>query len=117
MARYQIYHNPRCGKSRQALTLLRSKKIEPQIIEYLKKPPTFSDLKKLRSLLKVPGRDMVRAKEAAWKATKLDAKKATDDQILRAIAKEPILLERPIVVRDAKRAVIGRPPENVKKLL
>lgn len=116
MKEFVIYHNPRCSKSRQTLALLQSQKIEPRIVEYLKKPLKLSELKKLLSLLKVPAKDMVRTKEAQWESAKLDIKKATDNQILNAIAKEPVLLERPIVTRDSKKAVIGRPPENVKKL-
>ena len=116
MSEYVIYHNPRCSKSRQTLALLQEKKIEPRIIEYLKNPLKLSELKNIRSLLKVPAKDMVRTKEAAWKSTNLEIKNATDDQILNAIAKEPVLLERPIVIRDSKQAVIGRPPQNVKKL-
>lgn len=116
MSEYIIYHNPRCSKSRQTLALLQEKKIEPRIVEYLKKPLNVSELKKLKTLLDVPAKDMVRTKESEWKVSKLDIHKASEDQILRAIAERPVLLERPIVVRDSKRAVIGRPPENVKKL-
>ena len=116
MSRYIIYHNPRCQKSRQTLKIMEAKGVEPEIVEYLKAAPDLKLLKKLRALLGVKASEMIRTKEPSWKKTGLDIKSASDEQILRAVAKEPVLLERPIVVRDNKKAVLGRPPENVKKL-
>ena len=106
-----LYHNPRCSKSRQTLALLREHGIEPEIREYLKDPP---DAKTIRGLLKQLGlspHEILRTKEAAYKAANLSPD-TPDAEIIAAIEKYPVLLERPIVVRG-KRAAIGRPPENV----
>jgi arsenate reductase len=111
-----LYHNPRCSKSRQALELLRKRGIEPRIIEYLKMPPTAAELRALLKLLGMRPRDILRTKEAAFKEAGLDDAKKTDAAVIEAIVKDPILLERPIAVAG-KKAVIGRPPENVLKIL
>ena len=111
----KIYHNPRCTKSRQSLALLRENGTEPEIIEYLKTPP---DAPALRGLLKKLGKaahEILRTKEAEYAAASLSPE-SSEAEILTAIAAYPILLERPIIVKG-NRAVIGRPPENVKALL
>lgn len=111
-----IYHNPRCSKSRQTLALLEQRGLRPKIIEYLETPPTEADLKRLIRLLGVQPRDLLRTKEAEYRLAKLDRADASDADILRAIVKYPRLLERPIVV-SGQKAAIGRPPENVLKIL
>jgi arsenate reductase len=111
-----IWHNPRCGKSRQTLELLRSKGVEPTIREYLKDPPSKAEVEKLIDLVGGEPSDLIRDGEAEFKALK---KKKTDlgkAEIAKAIAAHPILLQRPIVV-TGKRAAIGRPPEAVLPLL
>jgi len=110
----RIYHNPRCTKSRETLALLREHGVEPEIVEYLKTPP---DEAELRGLVKKLGgaRALVRTKEAAYAALGLGPD-SSDDQIVQAILREPVLLERPVVVVGA-RAAIGRPPEQVLALL
>jgi arsenate reductase len=111
-----IWHNPRCGKSRQTLELLRSKGVEPTIREYLKDPPSKAEVEKLIDLVGGNASDLIRDGEAEFKALK---KKKTDlgkAEIAKAIAAHPILLQRPIVV-TGKRAAIGRPPEAVLPLL
>jgi len=114
-----IYHNPRCSKSRAAFTLLetvhRSGDEPVQVIEYLKQPPTVEELAALHRMLDCPIRQMVRVDEAEYRQLGLDRSDATDSEIYAAIAEHPILLQRPIIVRDG-RAVIGRPPENVAVL-
>jgi arsenate reductase len=114
-----IYHNPRCSKSRGAYELITqtcNKADEPiEVIEYLKTPPTVEQLKALRALLGCPLREMIRTGEAEHKELGLDSPDVTDSQLYEAIASHPILLQRPIVVRNG-RAVIGRPPENVEVL-
>ena len=109
-----IYHNPRCSKSRQALQLCREAGSEIEVIEYLKTP--FDELV-LYDLLKKLGKkahEIVRTKEEAYSQLELSAD-STEEEIIAAIIKYPALLERPIVVKG-NRAVIGRPPENVKTL-
>jgi arsenate reductase len=115
MKKVTIYHNPRCTKSRETLALLKEHGIEPRIVEYLKDPPTKEEVKSIIEMLGGNTAALVRTKEPAYKNSGLSAKSSADD-IARAIAKEPILLERPIVVHG-KKAAIGRPPENVLSIL
>lgn len=115
MADFTIYHNPRCTKSRETLRLLQDKGIEPRVIEYLKEPPTAAQLKTLVAQLGIKPEQLVRKGEEIFK-TKYAGKSLSDAQWIEAMAKNPILIERPIVV-SGKRAVLGRPPENVLQLL
>jgi arsenate reductase len=110
-----IYHNPRCSKSRQALALLRANGVEPTIVEYLKTPPTVADVESLIAALGKPAHDLVRTKEAAYADHDLSPKSSAA-AVAAAIASDPILLERPVVV-VGKKAVIGRPPERVLEVL
>jgi arsenate reductase len=114
-----IYHNPRCTKSRGACDLVTNAYghlNEPvKVIEYLREPLTVAQLKDLHRMLGRPVRDMLRNTESEYKELGLANPELTDEQLLQAIAKHPILLQRPIVVRNGK-AVIGRPPENVEAL-
>jgi len=116
MATYTIYHNPRCSKSRQTLALLEEHGVSPQVIEYLKTPPSQDELKELQQKLNLPIADMLRTKEKEFSQAGLNAPGVSDDIIRKAVAEHPILLERPIVTCGDK-AVIGRPPENVLALL
>jgi arsenate reductase (glutaredoxin) len=111
-----IYHNPRCSKSRSALELLRGKGIEPTVIEYLKTPPGAKELKALLTRLGMKPRDLMRTKEPVYKELGLDASRLSDDALIKAMAENPILIERPIVVKGDK-AALGRPPEAVLKIL
>ena len=106
----RIYHNPRCTKSRQTLELLRQKGVEPEIVEYLKTPYTASQLKTLLGQLNMPAKALVRKKEAAEAG--VDSAKLSEDELIAAMAKHPIIVERPIVVSGDK-AALGRPPEKV----
>jgi arsenate reductase (glutaredoxin) len=108
-----IYHNPRCSKSRDTLALLRARKIEPTIIEYLKDPPDVATLKRLLKALRMTVREIVRTQEAPYAALSLAT--ASEDKLLAAISANPVLLERPIVLHGA-RAAIGRPPDIVLAL-
>jgi arsenate reductase len=109
-----IYHNPRCGKSRQTLALLEERGVKPEIIEYLKTPPDRATLKRLLNLLGMTPRELLRKKEAAEAG--LDRPGLSDEQIIAGMVDNPIVIERPIVVRG-ERAALGRPPENVLRLL
>jgi arsenate reductase (glutaredoxin) len=109
-----IYHNPRCNTSRKTLALLREKGIEPEIVEYLKTPYTAAQLKKLLGQLKIRASALVRKKEAA--AVGIDPKTLPEDELIAAMVKNPILVERPIVVSGGK-AALGRPPESALSVL
>jgi arsenate reductase len=98
------------------LELLRSRGIESEVIEYLKTPPSKTALKVLLKQLAMKPRELLRTKEEAYKKAGLDNPTVSDEQILAAMEANPILIERPIVVANGK-AVIGRPPENVLKVL
>jgi len=110
-----IYHNPRCSKSRDTLALIKGEGVEPEVIEYLKTPPTKEELRGLLKKLGLKAEQLVRKGEDIYKQ-KFAGKALADDQWLDALAKNPVLIERPIVVKGAK-AVLGRPPENVLALL
>jgi arsenate reductase len=109
-----IYHNPRCNTSRKTLALLQDRGIKPEIVEYLKTPYSTAQLKQLLGQLKLPAKAIVRRKEAA--AAGIDPAKLSEDQLIAAMAKNPIIVERPIVVSGSKAAV-GRPPEAVLKVI
>jgi arsenate reductase len=109
-----IFHNPRCTKSRETLELLKQNGVEPAIVEYLKKPPSAEELRGVLAKLHLRPRDIVRTKEPIFSSLGLDLD--NDRAVIQALVEHPILLERPIVVRGAK-AAIGRPPENVLKIL
>lgn len=111
-----IYHNPRCSKSRQTLELLRGKGLEPNIIEYLKNPPGKGEMSGILALLGLSPRDLMRKKEAEYKANGLGAPDLSDEQLLDALLEHPVLIERPIVLANGK-AAIGRPPENVLDII
>lgn len=110
-----IYHNPRCTKSRQTLQLIRDAGVEPEIVEYLKSPPTTAEIDAILKKLKLEPLEAMRRKEAVYSELGLSSDTSREDAI-SAMAENPILIERPIVVRG-RQAVIGRPPENVNDLL
>ena len=109
-----IYHNPRCNTSRKTLALLREKGIEPEIVEYLKTPYTVAALKQLLGQLKMPAVALVRKKEAATAG--IDPTKLSEEALIAAMVKNPIIVERPIVTSGGK-AALGRPPEKVLAVL
>ena len=116
MAGYTIYHNPRCSKSRQTLALLEEQGITPDVILYLQTPPDAATLKRLVQQLGLSHPlEMVRNKEAEYRSAGLQADSSAAD-VIDAMVQYPKLIERPIVVHG-KRAVFGRPPENVLTLL
>ena len=113
MAKVTIYHNPRCTKSRQTLALLFESGVEPDIVEYLKKPLDENTLSKLITLLDIEPHELIRKKE--YRELKLPK---TDDprELITRMAAHPQIIERPIVV-CGKKACLGRPPENVLEIL
>ena len=111
-----IYHNPRCSKSRQTLQLIRDAGVEPGIVEYLKTPPSTDELDAVLKKLKLEPTELMRRKEATFKELQLADRELSRDEALTVLTENPVLIERPIVVKGRK-AVIGRPPENVNELL
>lgn len=111
----KIYHNPRCSKSRETLQLIKDAGVEPEVIEYLTDVPTEAELKEIIGLLGIKPYDLLRRGEADFK-DHFKGKDLSDDEWIAAMVKYPKLIERPIVVKQ-KKAVIARPPENVKALL
>ena len=110
-----IYHNPRCSKSREALQILREAGKEVEVVEYLKQPPTEDELRDVLSKLNLPVEYLIRTKDPLYKS-EFKGKSLTDDEWISILVKNPQLLERPIVF-NGETAVLGRPPENVDKLL
>ena len=110
-----LYHNPRCSKSRSALALLEERGLSPRVVEYLKTPPSRSEIAALVRKLGMPAGQLVRTSEAVFKEN-FAGKTLTDAQWIDALAEHPILIERPIAVAG-ERAVVGRPPERVLELL
>ena len=116
MKEFTIYHNPRCSKSRQTLQILRDRGIEPSIVEYLKTPLQKDELKKISTSLGFRPKEFVRKNESDFKERNLVNHLEDDDKMIEAMAAYPKIIERPIVVLKDK-AVLGRPPENVLKLI
>ena len=111
-----IYHNPRCSKSRQALELLREKGVEPEIVEYLKTPPNAATIAGLLDMLGLEPRELMRRKESAYKEAGLNDESLSREALIQGMADNPVLIERPIVIKG-KKAALGRPPENVLEIL
>ncbi|HFZ8995791.1 TPA: arsenate reductase (glutaredoxin) [Citrobacter freundii] len=113
----KIYHNPRCSKSRETLSLLQSNGVEPEVVRYLETP---ADAETLRDLLKMLGmtsaRQLMRQKEDLYKTLNLADTQLSEEALLQALVAHPQLMERPIVVSEGK-ARIGRPPEQVLEIL
>ncbi|WP_273151672.1 arsenate reductase (glutaredoxin) [Methylophaga thiooxydans] len=116
MTAIQILHNPRCSKSRQTLALLEEKGIEPEIIKYLDTPPSETELKVILTKLNMSARDLLRKGEEAYKTLNLKDTNLNDDDLIKAMVKQPKLIERPIVINQDK-AKLGRPPESVLDIL
>ena len=114
-SKVRIYHNPRCTKSRETLALLRGHGVEPEIVEYLKTPPSAEEVEELLTKLGGEPHALLRTKEVPYAKLELSPK-SSRAEVAKAIAREPILLERPLVV-VGKRAAIGRPPESVLAIL
>jgi arsenate reductase len=117
MGHLQIFHNPRCSKSRQTLEILQQQGLQPKIIEYLKNPLTVEQITQLLSLLGFDSaRQLMRKGEEEFKQQKLADPALSEAELLSAMHRSPKLIERPIVVHGDK-AVIGRPPQNVLSIL
>jgi arsenate reductase len=111
-----IYHNPRCSKSRATLALIEARGIKPKIVDYLKTPPSAAELQAILRKLGLTPRDILRTGETIYAELGLKTRDLDDDALIALMVKNPILIERPIVVAGNKAAV-GRPPENVLAIL
>lgn len=116
MSEFQLYHNPRCSKSRAALELLQARGIQPRVVAYLDTPPTVAELQALVRMLGLPPRSLLRTGEPEYGVLGLDRDDIDDDAIIAAMAAHPRLIERPVLI-VGDRAVIARPPERVTELL
>lgn len=110
-----IYHNPRCRKSRETLKLIQDSGVDHKIVEYLKEPPTEDQIHEIITKLGLPVEYVIRKNESIYKEN-FKAKEIDTNDWYGILADNPILIERPIVVNNGE-AILGRPPENVKKFL
>ncbi|GAA3952550.1 arsenate reductase (glutaredoxin) [Allohahella marinimesophila] len=111
-----LYHNPRCSKSRQALSLLEERSLDVQVVRYIDEPLTPTQLKALIDRLGCTPRDLLRKGEAEYKELGLDSLDISDDVLIEAMSSHPRLMERPIL-DNGEKAVVGRPPEMVLALV
>ena len=116
MSNFTIYHNPRCSKSRLTLELLKDKGIDPKVILYLETPPSKKELVLILKKLNMEARGLLRKGEAEFKEQNLSDTSKSEEDVIQAMVNFPKLMERPIVIYG-DRAVIGRPPENVLKII
>lgn len=116
MADIKIWHNPRCSKSRAALELLETNNCDAQVVEYLQDTPSIHEIKDVLSMLKIQARGLMRVKEDLYKELKLDNESLSQEELINAMANNPSLIERPVVIKDGK-AAIGRPIENIIELI
>lgn len=112
----KIYHNPNCGTSRNTLAMIEASGQTPEVIEYLKTPPTREQLENLIAMMQITPRELLRQKGTPYDALRLDNPALTDEQLIDAMLAQPILINRPIVVSD-KGARLCRPSERVLALL
>lgn len=116
MAKITIYHNPQCGTSRNTLALIRNSGAEPEVIEYLKTPPSRETLQQLISAMGISVRELLRRKGTPYEELKLDNPALSDEQLMDAMQAHPILMNRPIVVTPLATRLC-RPSELVLDIL
>ena len=114
--RVTIYHNPRCSNSRRCLEIIREEGFEPTIVEYLKNPPSAAEIKAALKEMGIGPRELLRRRGSPYDDLALGHSKWTDAQLIAAMAKHPLLIERP-VVRTRKGTRLCRPPERLKDIL
>jgi len=111
-----IYHNPRCSKSRATMALLSERNIQPDVVDYLTHPPSRQTLEDILDMLGLEPRQLMRTHETEYKNNHLADESLSRQQLIEAMVKFPVLIERPIVIHNG-RAAIGRPPENILEIL
>ncbi len=116
MSEWTIYHNPECSKSRAAMAYLDERGVEARVVEYLKQPLDAEELAETLRKLNLKPRDILRDGEDEYEALGLNDPSLSDAELLKAVAANPALMQRPIIVRDG-RAVVGRPTEAIDDLL
>ncbi|EKZ6360825.1 TPA: arsenate reductase (glutaredoxin) [Klebsiella aerogenes] len=113
----KIYHNPRCSKSRDTLSLLKANGIDPEVVLYLETPPDAVTLRQLLKMLNMSSaRELMRQKEDLYKSLNLADPQLSEEALIQAMVENPKLIERPIVVSHGQ-ARIGRPPEQVLEIV
>ena len=112
----KIYHNPRCRKSRETLGLIQDAGIEPEIVEYLINPPSTEELDDVLTYLDMEPQQLMRTGELVYKELGLKDQTLSRQEAIKVMVENPKLIERPVVIKG-KKAIIGRPPENVNELL
>lgn len=116
MSEVRIFFNPECSTCRNAMEILREKGVDPEVVEYLTDPPTEEEIREVLRLLGAGARAILREKEREAMREAGIGPDSTDDEVIAAMAKHPILIQRPIVVANG-RAVVGRPAEKVMDVL
>ena len=111
-----IWHNPKCSTSRKVLEMIRARGIEPEIVDYVKTPPSASEIKAALKAMGMRPRDLLRRKNTPYDDLKLDDSKHSDAELIALMAKHPLLIERP-VVRTPKGTRLCRPAERLKEIL
>ncbi|MBR9914946.1 MAG: arsenate reductase (glutaredoxin) [Algicola sp.] len=111
----KIYHNPRCRKSREGLEIIENSGKDFEVVKYLENPLSETELTSVMSVLDIAPIDLVRKNEAIWKSD-YKGKQLSDSEIIKAMVAHPKLIERPIVI-NGKKAIIGRPPSQIKDIL
>jgi len=112
----KIYHNSNCSKCRLTMELLEEANITPDVVEYLVSPPNRQELIEILAMLDMSPRELMRSHESEYADNSLDDESLSNDDLIDAMIRFPILIERPIVISNGK-AVIGRPPVNVKTII
>lgn len=116
MQKVTIWHNPRCSKSRETLALLQQRDIEPEIVEYLKDPPSPAEIERVLGLLGTGARGLIRDNEDVYKSARAGEPSLSEKQLVQIMHSHPVLIQRPVVIVGDK-ARIGRPPEAVLEIL
>lgn len=116
MSEVVIYHNPKCSKSRETLALLLSRGIDPKVILYLEDPPNAHELSRFLKMLNMGPKDLMRKQETEYQTLEIEGKPRGRDELICLMVENPILIERPIVVKG-DQARLGRPPGNVLAIL
>jgi arsenate reductase len=111
----EIYHNPRCGKSREGLNILQESGKDFKIIKYLEETPSIESLNKIINLLKIKPIELVRQNEKIWKEHFKNSN-LSDDELIKIMVDNPILIERPIVI-NGNKAIVGRPPSKILEII
>lgn len=112
----KIFYNPRCSKCRLTMDILNDKGVDVKVVEYLKTPPNNAELSEVLDLLGLEPRDLMRKHEAPYKENGLENPDLNREQLIQAMIDNPILIERPIIIKG-NTATIGRPPEKVLEIL